>query len=42
MTFEKNILITGGAGFIGSHGVKYFVAKYPQYQINHLHNRIYD
>lgn len=29
----KNILITGGAGFIGSHVVRRFVKKYPQYQI---------
>lgn len=29
----KNILITGGAGFIGSHVVRLFVKKYPQYNI---------
>ncbi|MDR2890049.1 MAG: dTDP-glucose 4,6-dehydratase [Alistipes sp.] len=29
----KNILITGGAGFIGSHVVRHFVEKYPDYQI---------
>ena len=29
----KNILITGGAGFIGSHVVKHFVEKYPHYRI---------
>ena len=28
-----NILITGGAGFIGSHVVRLFVKKYPQYNI---------
>lgn len=29
----KNILITGGAGFIGSHVVRLFVNKYPDYNI---------
>jgi len=32
----KNILITGGAGFIGSHVVRLFVNKYPQYNIVNL------
>jgi len=32
----KNILITGGAGFIGSHVVRLFVTKYPQYKIINL------
>ncbi|PIP55228.1 MAG: dTDP-glucose 4,6-dehydratase [Bacteroidetes bacterium CG23_combo_of_CG06-09_8_20_14_all_32_9] len=32
----KNILITGGAGFIGSHVVRNFVNKYPQYNIVNL------
>jgi dTDP-glucose 4,6-dehydratase len=31
-----NILITGGAGFIGSHVVRLFVTQYPQYQIFNL------
>ena len=29
----KSIIITGGAGFIGSHVVRLFVNKYPQYRI---------
>jgi len=33
MEFSKNILITGGAGFIGSHVIRLFVNKYPEYQI---------
>lgn len=32
----KKILITGGAGFIGSHVVRLFVQKYPQYRIVNL------
>lgn len=32
----KNILITGGAGFIGSHVVRLFVDKYPEYKITNL------
>ena len=33
---NKTILITGGAGFIGSHLVRLFVNKYPGYQIINL------
>ena len=33
---DKVILITGGAGFIGSHVVRLFVRKYPEYKILNL------
>ena len=36
MNFERNILITGGAGFIGNHVVRMFVNKYPSYRIINL------
>ncbi|MFT6807554.1 MAG: dTDP-glucose 4,6-dehydratase [Saprospiraceae bacterium] len=36
MSLKKRILITGGAGFIGSHAVRYFVQKYPHYDIINL------
>ncbi|HBT85788.1 MAG TPA: dTDP-glucose 4,6-dehydratase [Porphyromonadaceae bacterium] len=41
MTFKKNILITGGAGFIGSHVVRLFVNKYPDYRIINLDKLTY-
>lgn len=37
----KTILITGGAGFIGSHVVRLFVTKYPQYRIVNLDKLTY-
>ncbi len=33
MSFKRNILLTGGAGFIGSHAARYFVTTYPDYHI---------
>ena len=36
MDFKRNILITGGAGFIGSRVVRLFVTKYPEYHIINL------
>src|SRR6202012_5705338 len=33
---KKTLLITGGAGFIGSHVVRLFVQKYPDYKIVNL------
>ena len=38
---EKTILITGGAGFIGSHVVRLFVKKYPNYKIVNLDKLTY-
>ena len=37
----KNIVITGGAGFIGSHVVRLFVNKYPEYNIINLDKLTY-
>ncbi len=40
-TFKRNIIITGGAGFIGSHVVRLFVNKYPDYRIINLDKLTY-
>jgi len=39
--FQRNIVITGGAGFIGSHVVRLFVNKYPEYNIINLDKLTY-
>lgn len=36
MENRKNILVTGGAGFIGSNFIPYFLEKYPEYHIVNL------
>lgn len=41
MNYKRNILITGGAGFIGSHVVRLFVNKYPEYRIINLDKLTY-
>ena len=41
MEYKRSIVITGGAGFIGSHVVRLFVNKYPQYKIINLDKLTY-
>ena len=41
MSTKKTVLITGGAGFIGSHVVRLFVNKYPEYLIVNLDKLTY-
>ena len=41
MIFKRTIIITGGAGFIGSHVVRLFVNKYPEYKIINLDKLTY-
>ena len=40
-TIKMKLLITGGAGFIGSHVIRLFVNKYPDYQIVNLDKLTY-
>ena len=41
MEFKRNIIVTGGAGFIGSHVVRLLVFKYPDYHIINLDKLTY-
>ena len=41
MQYKRSIIITGGAGFIGSHVVRLFVNKYPEYRIINLDKLTY-
>lgn len=41
MNYSRNLLITGGAGFIGSHVVRLFVNKYPAYRIVNVDDLTY-
>ncbi|MCX6111822.1 MAG: GDP-mannose 4,6-dehydratase, partial [Proteobacteria bacterium] len=37
----KSILVTGGAGFIGSNFIPYFIEKYPDYMVVNLDKLTY-
>ena len=38
---KKNILVTGGAGFIGSHVIRRLIKNYPEYRIINLDKLTY-
>lgn len=38
---KKTILVTGGCGFIGSHAVRHFVTRYPDYRVINLDKLTY-
>ena len=41
MQYQRTLLVTGGAGFIGSHLIRLLVQKYPQYRIVNLDKLTY-
>ena len=41
MKFDRNIIVTGGCGFIGSHLIRLLVNKYPNYKIINVDNLTY-
>ncbi len=41
MSYKRTLIITGGAGFIGSHVIRLFVNKYPDYKIINLDKLTY-